>query len=221
MLVHARPRIDDGDAGGYPCCMLYAAARWFAPAVLFVSLSVGPARGEEIRAAGNPAPPDVTVSPSRLEAAPRAADMASDAEKPERAQESVARMREILARMLKYLEEARAEKDIVKLNCVNEKLTAVKGLLRISEQADVSMQEALARRDVEVSAHEYEKVSIARHKSEQLLAESEACVGELAVFSGETQVEVIIDNAPKSDVVNETGGVILDFSRPPVASPYQ
>ena len=74
------------------------------------------------------------------------------------------RMRSALSDVLGRLEEARATKDVVKLNCVNEKLTQVKGLLRISEQSDVALQEAVARKDTTAAEHEYTKVTIARDK---------------------------------------------------------
>lgn len=96
------------------------------------------------------------------------------------------------ARHIQHLQQiARQAKDVIKLNCVNEKLTAVKGLLKMSEQADVAMQEALARRDEETSRDEYDKITIARGKVDQLLSESEACVGELSVYTGDTIVEMV------------------------------
>ena len=143
-----------------------------------------------------------------------------DGEKTGKSQTHIARMKEILTKVLKHLEEARDEKDIVKLNCVNEKLTNIKGLLKISEDGDVKMQEALARRNSEESQHEFEKIAIARSKCEQLFAESEACVGELAVYAGDTQVEVVIEGEPPEDVSNQIP-MIETIIRPPAASPYQ
>jgi wobble nucleotide-excising tRNase len=143
-----------------------------------------------------------------------------DEQKVGRSRELLDRMREVLTKVLKHLEEAREERDVIKLNCVNEKLTAVKGLLKISEQADVAMQEALARRNAEVSQHEFEKISIAGTKCEQLFAESEACVGELAVYAGDTQVVVEIEGEPPQDL-SENIPEIEIVNRPPAASPYQ
>ena len=195
------------------------------PAVASCWLASGVAGAEEVTAHGA----DTALAPAPKAAAGdrpagsgyEAADAVKDADKPEHTREAVARMRDILSRVLKHLEEAREEKDVVKLNCVNEKLTAVKGLLKISEQADVSMQEAVARRDVEVSSHEFEKITIAHRKSEQLLAESEACVGELAVYAGDTQVELVVENVPGNDPTKNTGDVVVVQARPPAASPYQ
>lgn len=161
--------------------------------------------------------------PVAAKVAPPPADVVEevpDSQKTGKAAEHIARMKEILQRVLKHLEDAREERDVIKLNCVNEKLTAIKGLLRISEQADVAVQEALARRNSEVAHHEYEKIAIAVSKCEQLFAESEACVGELAVYSGETEVEVEYPEERTPDLSEHDGDVEI-IVRPPAASPFQ
>ena len=87
-----------------------------------------------------------------------------DSQKLERSTQALGGMRESLRQVFEKVEEARRTKDVVKLNCANEKLTQIKGLLRISEQADVALQEALTRRETSVSEHEFTKVMIARQK---------------------------------------------------------
>jgi len=62
----------------------------------------------------------------------------SDKEMLNRSQEYLKKMRNIYKEILNLLEEARKEKDIVKIKCINENLTAIKALLKIAEQADVS-----------------------------------------------------------------------------------
>ena len=119
-----------------------------------------------------------------------AIEMVPDEEKSVRTRRAVDNMRGSLSKVLRYLEEAREQRDVLKLNCVNEKLTAIKGLLRVSEQAAVTMMEALSTKDVTVAQHEYEKIMIAASKTEELSAESEVCIGELAVYSGQTSVTV-------------------------------
>lgn len=190
------------------------------------------AQTEEPAASGAPAEPAPSSAPAETTAtpveAPKKAETAPveviddvpDQEKAANSATHLERMKAILARVLKHVEDAREERDVVKLNCVNEKLTAIKGLLRISEQADVSMQEALARRNSEVANHEYEKIAIAMSKCEQLVAESEACVGELAVYAGDTQVEVEITGEPPEDLSEDIPKDEI-ITRPPAASPYQ
>ena len=160
-------------------------------------------------------PKPTTPSPT-LE---RAADV-PDAEKLKRSNAAVGRMRSVLTEVLGRLEEARATKDVVKLNCVNEKLTQVKGLLRISEQSDVALQEAVAKKDTTAAEHEYSKVSIAKNKVEQLRNESEQCIGQLAFRTDENlTVEVEVPSGlPTEDPTNPPPPP-PPTNRPPPASP--
>jgi hypothetical protein len=149
----------------------------------------------------------------------RAADV-PDAEKIKRSAAAVSRMRTVLSEVLGRLEEARATKDVVKLNCVNEKLTQVKGLLRISEQSDVALQEAVVKKDSTAAEHEYSKVSIARTKVDQLRNESEQCIGQLAFRTDENlTVEVeVAGGLPTEDPTNPPRPE-PPTNRPPPASP--
>ena len=107
----------------------------------------------------------------------------------------------------------------MKLNCVNEKLTNIKGLLRISEQADIALQEAVAKNEEQGADHEFTKVTIAQNRVVQLRAEAEQCVGVLAFDVGNTSVVVTEPtNLPGTDptVVAPQGPVV---NRPPPASP--
>ncbi len=146
-------------------------------------------------------------------------EMLSDKEKLSRSTDYLGTMRQALKLVLGKLEEARDSKDVVKLNCVNEKLTNIKGLLRISEQADVALQEAVAKREEQAAEHEFTKITIARGKVEQLRAEAEQCVGLLAFEVGETTVDVQEpDDLPATDptITPDQPPVV---SRPPPASP--
>ena len=144
----------------------------------------------------------------------------SDPEKVKRSAEAVVKMRQALKDVIAKLEEARNSKDVVKLNCVNEKLTAIKGLLRISEIADVNLQEAVAKHEGESATHEYTKVSIARTRVNQLRAEAEECIGQLAFRTDENlSVEVQIpEDLPKEDPTLMPTEPSVDV-RPAPASP--
>ncbi len=149
----------------------------------------------------------------------RAVDV-PDPEKLSRSRDAVARMRSVLSEVLGRLEEARATKDVVKLNCVNEKLTQVKGLLRISEQSDVALQEAVAKKDTTAAEHEFSKVSIARQKVDQLRTESEQCIGQLAFRTDENlTVEVEVPSGLPSEDPTNPPAPPPPTNRPPPASP--
>ncbi len=125
----------------------------------------------------------------------------------DRTEDHLREMRQMLKDVLEILEDARSEKDVVKLNCTNEKLTQVKGLLRVSEQASISLQESSAKDQIDDARHEYRKVSIAREKVQQLRAEAEECIGQLAFYIDEdmtVDVEVpddLPDDDPKIDPI--------------------
>lgn len=171
-----------------------------------------------VHAAQGPTQSQPTVTAPATE---RASDI-PDPEKIRRSSASVQRMRSDLSDVLGRLEEARATKDVVKLNCVNEKLTQVKGLLRISEQSDVALQEAVARKDATAAEHEYTKVSIARGKADQLRNDAEQCIGQLAFRTDENlTVEVQVPSGlPTGDPTNPPEPAPV-MSQSPVASPIQ
>ena len=156
-----------------------------------VAIAQGAAQPEDKGTATPPAQPEKATEGSNL----------SDPEKIRRSADAVAKMRGALKTVLGKLEEARNSKDVVKLNCVNEKLTQIKGLLRISEQSDIALQEAVAKKESATSEHEYTKVSIAVVKVNQLSAEAEECIGQLAFRTDENlTVEVETpDDLPSID----------------------
>lgn len=151
-------------------------------ALLPVLLVAGLAFAQAAKPSGPPAAPLPTLEK---------ASEVEDPQKLERSSKALTTMRGALREVLEKLEEARRTKDVVKLNCVNEKLTQIKGLLRISEQADVALQEAVARKETTASQHEYTKVMIAQQKVAQLRSETEECIGQLAFRTDENlSVEV-------------------------------
>ena len=128
------------------------------------------------------------------DAAPQAGSMArsvlSDAQKLEKSAEALERMKGVLRAVLGRVEEVRNEKDVVKLNCVNEKLTQVKALLRVAEQSDIQLHEALVNKDP-VAESEFGKINIARTKIDGLKIDADQCIGQLAYIVDEkTTVEV-------------------------------
>ncbi len=150
------------------------------------------------------------------------AEQLSDKDKVDTAEKNLNEMRKILTDVLKILKESRDQKDVIKMNCVNEKLINTKGLIRISEQADIVLQEAVTKGEKDSSTHEFQKIAIAHQKIKILKTEAEQCVGELAFAVGKTTVEVEIDkdmvpeNDPTAEKLPDT-----PIIRPPAASPYQ
>jgi hypothetical protein len=153
------------------------------------------------------------------------AEPASDAERARRATESIQIMRASLRQVTSKAEDARNDKDVVKLNCVNEKMAQMKGLLKVAEQSEAAMKEAMARQDPVASA-EAGRITVARSKTDQLQNEAQQCIGQLAYIVDErTTVEV---QQPAGQPDRETSGRVQSPAppaapvvlRPPSASAF-
>ena len=132
----------------------------------------------------------IALPAAAQQAAPNAPKGTGDTEKLDAAADNIARMKSGLKQVLARAEQARNEKDVVKLNCVNEKLTQIKSLIKVAEQADIALHESIASKDSSAET-DFSKIAIARTKVDGLRADSEQCVGQLAYMVDEkTTVEV-------------------------------
>ena len=128
-------------------------------------------------------------------------------------------MQGALKRTVELQELARRANDIIKLNCVNDKLLQVKAAMNISEQSMTDLHEAIARNDDGARAHAFTKVTIAKQKVQVLVQEGENCVGQDLSFIGETQVTTEIVGIPEEDPT-VPGLPPVNTDRPPEASPF-
>ncbi|MCB9655228.1 MAG: hypothetical protein H6729_13995 [Deltaproteobacteria bacterium] len=142
------------------------------------------------------------------------------AEKRVMVEKSLSEQRDALARVTVLLREATDAKDMVQRNCVDEKLTQIKGLLRISEEASVKMYEAIAGNIEDLINHEFTKIAVAHQRTKTLRAEAEQCVGESSVYSGDTDVEVDVDPDLTQDDPTKPIDMPPGPDFPPVASKY-
>ncbi len=114
----------------------------------------------------------------------------ADADRARRANDAVQSMRGSLRQVTARVSDARNEKDVVKLNCVNEKLAQIKGLLKVAEQSETALKDALASQDPAANA-EFAKIGIAKGKVDGLSNDAQQCIGQLAYIVDEkTTVEV-------------------------------
>ncbi len=145
------------------------------------------------------------------------------AEKRELAANHVAESKQLLGSVTGVLKEAREKKDIIRINCVNQKLTKIKALMRSAEMAELYMREALTKKDKKTANHSYRKIAIALQQIRSLKTGAEQCIGELAFATGEKDV---VDLKIDRDKVPADDPTLTEFPetaiiRPPAASPYQ
>jgi hypothetical protein len=129
-------------------------------------------------------------------------------------------MNQVLGRVQALQETSRRQKDIIKLNCVADKLVQTRVNVNIADQAMTSLQENVARQDEGGRTHEFTRLTIINQKVLVLGAEAENCIGEDLSFVGATRVDVEIDpNIPQNDPTQPNGPTI-NIERPPAASTY-
>ncbi len=118
----------------------------------------------------------------------------SGEEKLERSVEKIDQMKDVLAETSALVDKVRnEEKDILKLNCVNEKQAAIKGFVKVGEQSYAKLKEAVDNDDNEKENHHYTLISIAGQKTNNLGEEAKVCAGEVLRFAGDTVVDTEID----------------------------
>ena len=96
---------------------------------------------------------------------------------------------------------ARQQKDVVKMLCLNDKLSQIDVAGRSAGDRQRSLQAAAGRHDVELSNHEYTIVGVLRQRVEQLMTEANQCIGEEAAYTGATTTYTTVDtNQPQGDL---------------------
>jgi hypothetical protein len=142
----------------------------------------------------------------------------TDEQKRENAERFLASQRRTLARLTLMVKEARTSRDMLQLNCLNDKLEQVKGLLRISEAASVSMYDGMGRDDAELVNNQYTRLALAQLKTQGLQAEANQCIGAKAVFTGNTEIQMtILEGVEGTDPTNSLPPPVGP-PLPPVAS---
>ena len=120
----------------------------------------------------------------------------------------------------RMLEAARRSGNADQIQCLNNRLVAMRALLQVSSGAETAMKAALGNAEGEKADHEFRKIAVAREKGQQLRAEADACVdsgqaGEI----GRTTTTVNGGAGDSSDLVNPYVDLVFTFD-PPEASPF-
>jgi hypothetical protein len=93
----------------------------------------------------------------------------------------------------RQLEQARAQRDVVKTLCLNDKLSQVDVAIRSARDRNSALKTAASRNDSELSNHEFTILTVLRQRAEQLTAEANRCIGEESAFVGDTKITTTID----------------------------
>jgi hypothetical protein len=129
------------------------------------------------------------------------------------------KMNQIRSKIINMMNKARDDKDIIKLNCLNDKLIRVRGAIKVGGVFLKNLERASATGDTSGRNHEFSKLTIVYQKVVVLGQEAEACVGEEIGYVGKTFIQVDIDDGiPRDDPTVELPPSIPVWY-PPIASP--
>ena len=161
---------------------------------------------------GEPAPTvDVTI-PQRADLSPQDMLMQSQSYR--------TNMTQTTQRLNQMVDEARRQKDVIRLNCLTDKVVQANANMNILDKAIQNLQDAVGRNDQGAATHEYTRVTIVNQKVQILGAEAEGCVGEELQFVGATKVDVEVSPDVRDDDVTQPPSQDSGFERPPAASPF-
>jgi hypothetical protein len=124
-------------------------------------------------------------------------------------------MQEDYRHMMALKERAVKAKDVIKLNCINDKLVQVKARLRIGDAQKLELEYALDKDSAPSVLGQYEATA---HEVSRLREDSRACLGEGELFKQESGLTV-----QRPDIVDDPGVVqptIIEVEPPAYASPF-
>jgi hypothetical protein len=186
--------------------------------LIWLSLLIGPVALAQPGSPGAPAPAPAAVAPAAVDGSGPQRPTLSGPDMLKQGREYRANMDKIVAEQRGMLEQARKQKDIIRLNCVVDKVVQVKLNMNIADQAMQKLQEAVTRNDEAASLHEYTRITIVNQKIQVLQNEGQTCVGAELNYIGATRVEVEAPDLPEG--VTDPNLEPPPLERPPFASPY-
>ena len=86
------------------------------------------------------------------------------------------------------LDEARQERDIIRITCLNDKLTQINANLRTATERSTALKDAVSAQDAPRRNHEFTVLSVLAQKLQTLEREAQQCIGEDIFETGATSV---------------------------------
>jgi hypothetical protein len=98
------------------------------------------------------------------------------------------------------LQSARMQHDVVKVLCLNDKLSQVDVAGKSAQERRTAHAAAVGRHDAELATHEFTILTVLRQRVEQLMTEANQCIGEEAAYTGATTTFTTVDpNLPPEE----------------------
>jgi len=172
--------------------------------------------------AGTVAAAQPDSSPASLSPQPKAsAKVLSSAEMRDGANAIAGQIKDDYQHVLRLQDIARKQKDVIKLNCVNDKLVQVKAQMNIAESGSVSLRSALDKGSDAQAL--YDQVTASGTTIKELRESANSCIGETELSKKDSGIEVTRPDVPDDPgTIDPTRGPgdLGSFDPPGYASPY-
>jgi hypothetical protein len=128
-----------------------------------------------------------------------------------------AQLEEDSQHVLHLKEVAKKQKDVIKLNCVNDRIIQIKAQRNIADDANTQLQAALSKGSDD-RAQLFDQLNSIGENVKHLREQANSCIGETELFKQESGVEVHHPEIPD----DPTAGAPFTFGveAPGYASPY-
>jgi len=167
--------------------------RLLAAGIALTAVSIASAQSDQGAAPPAGVQGDPTLAPSGEVAAQRDVKLTPEQMVTE-AEKHLARMDQGARNVRRQLGEARQERDVVKVLCLNDKLNQIDVALSSATDRQKALQSMVTANNPDRAKHEYTIIAVLRERVETLIAEANQCVGEELGYVGDTQVTVDIDD---------------------------
>lgn len=134
----------------------------------------------------------------------------------ERYRRAVAQIHELAGEVQAKLSAARAARDTIRANCLDERLGQVKGLLKSGEAAAAVLKAAADKHDSDAMAREYANIAAGRKKVDEVVAAANECVGQSAGDDSRIAIDTL---QPELEEESRIEPQTVPFVRPAAASP--
>jgi hypothetical protein len=146
----------------------------------------------------------------------------SDEQMTAKAEGTMTKLRDIRKYVQNLLDQARKAKDIIKITCLNDKLTQINVNIRTYEDRMQSLANAVKTGDKASRNHEYNVLVVIENKVVNLRMEAETCIGEAEGYLGKTEVQVTTPKGMAEMDPTDIFDIGIDIiDRPPPASAFQ
>jgi len=189
--------------------------------VMWLFLLVAPVASAQSAGAGAPVPGPAPAAP--IVPQPEQKLTISGPQMLEQGQEYRKEIEAIRQQIQTQVQQAKSDQDVIRLNCVLDKLTQVNVNANIMDQSLQILRESITRRDENGQLHQYTRITIVYQKVQVLKTEADACVGAETNYVGPTKVVVEVPAGLNDDVDQQSPPAppVSIVERPPPSSPFQ